>query len=507
MLSERELKEEAIQSLRNENEELDKRMEQIKGLTASLGIDLAASDFGRPHAERGPPPTGHVAIVFTDVQSSTELWEKHTVDMETSLDIHNQIMRDGIDAHNGYEVKTEGDAFMVTFRTSLDAVQWCLDMQQKLLNANWPTGICSHPSAEVGRGSQGLIWRGLRVRMGVHVGDPSAKRDPASGRMDYFGPMVNKSARVGGIGKGGQIVVSEDVLREIQQSGSIETLLNKPAIVDLGAKPLKGIAEPCHVLSILPNALSERRFSSEAAGDSAMAVSEDGAAGGGNRAKAANFYRFVNRLKDKVSNLPSDISGLEAAVRERDEEIKQMGARLASSEQSSRLLQQQAGALQAENDSLKMTADDLTNELNQARATEQLLQAAKTRAEAEAEAQRVSLLSRLAEAEKAAQDAAADRARLEAAAASARQEADALRMRMRDVDSILSSRLSLLTDVFSVYKKVDGWMRRQRGNQDATVIGGEFKAVVARHYSDDELAHLGSSRHLFPVLSSPASHK
>lgn len=61
------------------------------------------------------------------------------------------------------------------------------------------------------------MYRGLRVRMGIHYGEPIAQEDPASRRTDYFGPMVNLSARIGGAGHGGQIVVSKAVMAQLTE--------------------------------------------------------------------------------------------------------------------------------------------------------------------------------------------------------------------------------------------------------------------------------------------------
>eukprot|EP00002_Diphylleia_rotans_P005174 TRINITY_DN142_c0_g1_i10.p1 TRINITY_DN142_c0_g1~~TRINITY_DN142_c0_g1_i10.p1 ORF type:complete len:744 (-),score=160.74 TRINITY_DN142_c0_g1_i10:408-2639(-) len=200
-------------------------------------------------------PKGNVAFVFTDVQSSTSLWEKYGEEMADALSLHNEIIRGVISKNQGYEVKTEGDAFMVTFTNVRNATLFALQAQEFLVSANWNDRILEHPSAckVISKGIQ--IFNGLRVRMGVHWGEPICKEDPLTGRMDYFGPVVNKAARVGGYPKGGQIVLSDTAYEQIK--GDLEGL-GSPFIKELGEKELKGISTPVVLYEILPLSLSDR---------------------------------------------------------------------------------------------------------------------------------------------------------------------------------------------------------------------------------------------------------
>lgn len=90
-----------------------------------------------------------------------------------------------------------------------------------LLDADWPAEILESVHASVSTmedpltdnnsstsstGNKVLLYRGLRVRMGIHTGTPLHQLDPVTGRMDYFGQMVNRAARVAGIAQGGQIL-------------------------------------------------------------------------------------------------------------------------------------------------------------------------------------------------------------------------------------------------------------------------------------------------------------
>eukprot|EP01012_Entosiphon_sulcatum_P003727 TRINITY_DN11299_c0_g1_i2.p1 TRINITY_DN11299_c0_g1~~TRINITY_DN11299_c0_g1_i2.p1 ORF type:complete len:931 (+),score=146.26 TRINITY_DN11299_c0_g1_i2:21-2813(+) len=403
----------------------ERRLAALQKVTAELGI--TTEDVFGSAIDSVPAPTGEVTIAFTDVQSSTELWERHTTAMEQSIKLHNAVMRQGIEQFRGYEVKTEGDAFMVSFQSPVDAVNWCLAMQTKLLEADWPQDVHKHPSANVEQHGQGFLWRGLRVRMGCHIGSPTCEKDPKSGRMDYFGRMVNKAARVGGLGKGGQIVISDDVLRSIGD----QTLLHDPVVTNLGEKKLKGIAEPCTAYSLVPGILRDRRFDSEEASPQAIETDDQGKTLGGLRAKSAQYFMFMSRLKERVKEFPAGISALQAE--------------LAKALEANELLIQQKNSLEKENQSKN---------------------------------DRISHLER---------------------------ENESLHQRLRTIDDLFRSRLSLLTDVYKLYKQVDEVKKatpvEKRGAVNGTL--GEFKRVIATHYTDDELAHLGTSRHLFP--SAPQS--
>ncbi len=162
------------------------------------------------------PPIGQVALVFTDIKNSTSLWETNN-GMQTAMRLHNYLLRRQLRTIGGYEVKTEGDAFMVSFPSVSAALLWCFTVQQQLLHEDWPREILeSEDGKEVYDSSGELIHRGLSVRMGIHWGRPVCEADPITRRMDYFGPMVNRAARISGAADGGQILASKDVIKELQ---------------------------------------------------------------------------------------------------------------------------------------------------------------------------------------------------------------------------------------------------------------------------------------------------
>ncbi|QRN96900.1 AAA family ATPase [Archangium violaceum] len=219
------------------------------------------SGFGGSSRHRSRPaaevPTGTVALVFTDVQGSTQLWERCSSGMRAALDVHDRVLRALLVEGNGYEVKTQGDSFMVAFDSAVEAVRWCLLAQQELLHAPWPEELLAEADAAEVRGPRGLVHRGLRVRMGVHLGEPECRIDTRTGRADYFGRMVNVTARVAAAGHGGQVLVSGAVWAQVE--GMLEAL-GQPVVRPLGEYHLKGIEDAVTLVEVLPEALADRRF-------------------------------------------------------------------------------------------------------------------------------------------------------------------------------------------------------------------------------------------------------
>lgn len=171
-------------------------------------------------------------MVFTDIKNSTMLWEMFPVAMRSAIKAHNVIMRRQIRIIGGYEVKTEGDAFIVAFPTVTVALQWCFAVQANLLSADWPAEILeSDHGCEVYHPERGdLLHRGLSVRMGCHCGTPVCEIDPITRRMDYFGPMMNRTSRISAVADGGQITISADVEAELR---SLEQLADTVGDVNL----------------------------------------------------------------------------------------------------------------------------------------------------------------------------------------------------------------------------------------------------------------------------------
>ncbi|KYK56020.1 adenylate cyclase, ACY [Drechmeria coniospora] len=250
--------------------------------------DVLDSSLNRLEAEI-PAPTGNVSIAFTDIKNSTTMWEMYPSAMRSAIKLHNEVMRRQLRRIGGYEVKTEGDAFMVSFPTATSALLWCFAVQMQLLDVAWPSEILTSVSCQpIHDKDNSVIFRGLSVRMGIHFGDCVSETDPVTRRMDYFGPMVNKASRISAVADGGQITVSSDFISEIQrcletyqdternnsagsedafEDESFATAIRKDLrsltsqgfeVKEMGEKKLKGLENPEVVYSLYPHALAGR---------------------------------------------------------------------------------------------------------------------------------------------------------------------------------------------------------------------------------------------------------
>jgi predicted ATPase/class 3 adenylate cyclase len=166
-------------------------------------------------------PTGAVTFLFTDIEGSTRLWETHPEAMRVALARHDALIRSVIVDANGYVFKTVGDAFCAAFATATDAVFAALSAQRALDAEPWP---------EQTR---------IKVRMALHTG-AAESRDG-----DYFGPSVNRVARLLSTGYGGQILLSQATYELCR-----DALPEATSMRDLGAHRLKDLGRPEQVYEL-----------------------------------------------------------------------------------------------------------------------------------------------------------------------------------------------------------------------------------------------------------------
>jgi class 3 adenylate cyclase len=168
-----------------------------------------------------------MAIVFTDITRAASLWEFNAEAMRDATLMHNELLRSLLRKHRGYEVvflrdRNSGEgSFCLAFQSVLDAVEWCMEAQHALANTvQWPEALLDHPGAaeEWGDADKRIVFKGLRVRMGVHAGQPRMVRDPMTRRVEYIGPVVNAAARITAMTHGGQILMSAAAYGKIRES-------------------------------------------------------------------------------------------------------------------------------------------------------------------------------------------------------------------------------------------------------------------------------------------------
>ena len=237
--------------------------------------EVGDNETGRLDPEISPP-VGQVVLAFTDIVNSTHLWDVNETAMRTAVTMHHQLLRRHVRICGGYEVKTEGDAFMVAFTSVSAALLWCSSVQMLLLDEPWPKEILDLPEGREVRDAKGtLIARGLSLRMGIHCGTPVCEMDLVSRRMDYYGPMVNRASRVANSAAGGQILLSADALRELtvetssfdpQLVSSVDALQSfEPEYINVGEKKLKGLEIPEVMTAVYPQKLLGRLHTPTAA--------------------------------------------------------------------------------------------------------------------------------------------------------------------------------------------------------------------------------------------------
>ena len=174
------------------------------------------------------PATAPVTFVFTDIEGSTRLWDIAPDAMRAALARHDAIGREAVEAHGGRVVKTTGDGMHAVFDDPLGAIRATLALQQALADAAATAGIA------------------LRVRCGVHLGVDERRDD------DFYGPAVNRAARIMAAAHGGQILASEAVALVVRARLPAEVALR-----DLGEVRLRDLANPERLYQVLHPALRE----------------------------------------------------------------------------------------------------------------------------------------------------------------------------------------------------------------------------------------------------------
>ena len=173
-------------------------------------------------------PTGTVTFLFSDIEGSTQHWERQRAAMPAVLRRHDELIDKAIEANGGHVFKKVGDAFCAAFWRAPDALAAAADAQRALAAEDWNT---------VG---------GLSVRMALHSGTTDEREG------DYFGPTVNRVARLVAVAHGGQVVVSDATAALLRG-----TMPPQTELLDLGDHRLKDLTEPEHIWQLTAPGLVE----------------------------------------------------------------------------------------------------------------------------------------------------------------------------------------------------------------------------------------------------------
>ena len=191
----------------------------------------------------------HSAIttfLFTDIESSSRLWEEHPEQMAHALAIHDRILREAVVRNHGMVVKSTGDGMHAAFEDPRDALVATLEFQIAL-DESLPDQVLP-----------------LRVRCGIHAG-AIQRRDG-----DYFGSAVNRAARIMNAAHGGQVLLSQAVAHLLHNrlpDGATLLGLGAVRLRDLsGAEPLfqvrharlRSTFPPLRSLEAVPNNLPQQ---------------------------------------------------------------------------------------------------------------------------------------------------------------------------------------------------------------------------------------------------------
>ncbi len=162
-----------------------------------------------------------MTLLFSDIEGSTRLWEDHPELMRDALARHDELMSAAVESAGGFVFKTVGDAFCVAFPTASAAIEAAVMAQRALAAESWPDPV------------------EIRDRMGLHSGE-CVERDG-----DFFGPTVNRAARLEATAHGGQIVLSATT--RLLLGGALPS---GTALRDLGEHRLKDLSVPERVFQV-----------------------------------------------------------------------------------------------------------------------------------------------------------------------------------------------------------------------------------------------------------------
>ena len=198
-------------------------------------------------------PTGTVTFLFTDIEGSTRKWQNWPHKMKTALKRHDDILQMEIENSGGWVFKTVGDAFCAAFHTAMDCINCVLSIQKIINEEPWD------------------LPEQIKVRMSIHTGEAIERNN------DYYGPALNRVARLEAITSGGQILMSlvtAELIRDMLSEPMSIKFMGDHRLKDLTRSegvyqlihpdlqeefpPIKSLDSHPHNLSVMPTLLIGR---------------------------------------------------------------------------------------------------------------------------------------------------------------------------------------------------------------------------------------------------------
>uniref|UniRef100_A0A7C4XK16 Adenylate/guanylate cyclase domain-containing protein n=1 Tax=candidate division WOR-3 bacterium TaxID=2052148 RepID=A0A7C4XK16_UNCW3 len=167
-------------------------------------------------------------FLFSDIEGSTKKWEQYKEQMPNALALHDEILQRNIIKYGGSIIKHTGDGVFAVFEEG-NPIECAISIQKEIADTDW-----------------GAIGE-LRVRIALHAGYAEKRKN------DYFGPVINRTARILGVAWGGQILITPEVLNSY-------SLPANAAVKDLGRHMLKDLGEPQLIYCLLSPELKIQEF-------------------------------------------------------------------------------------------------------------------------------------------------------------------------------------------------------------------------------------------------------
>jgi class 3 adenylate cyclase/pimeloyl-ACP methyl ester carboxylesterase len=202
-----------------------------------LGVEAepaAAATTIEQRTHRARQPSGGLqTILFTDIEANTELLQRvGDAAWRDILREHERTTRAILAEHGGTEIKTIGDAFMTAFGSASAALECAIALQRAFSAEDAQPGAAQAGATQAGAPA----LHQLRIRIGVNAGEPIAEDD------DLFGTAVTTAARIQGLAKGGEVLVSDVVRQLVAGKGFM--------FEDRGEQVLRGFEDPVRVFAL-----------------------------------------------------------------------------------------------------------------------------------------------------------------------------------------------------------------------------------------------------------------